>query len=224
MKILSRKQPYWQQCMLTFVLWMSLCVVVGSDKKLELFEAFSFNFFVVSQSLLLFLGDSPQGLEPPPGVRGASALAVIFIKWFLLLAWLILALLLTPRPFARRAIVDSLSLELSGELKVEWELNVDLLNVKLNSVGLLSDSDNVFFIFLSFLSLHGAQLWNSPGWTYIHAAPRNLLVGVCAAGLHFQAHAEGCQPAVWHWWHQLCVSWRILFLSLSTWSSAGNLP
>lgn len=59
---------------------MSLFVVVSGDKKLELFEAFSFNLFVVSQSLLMFLGDSPQGLEPPPGVRRASALAVVFME------------------------------------------------------------------------------------------------------------------------------------------------
>ena len=77
-----------------------------------------------------------------------------------------------------------------------------------NSVWLMSWYDTRVFSSSigeasSFLSLAGAQLWNSPGWTYIHAAPHDLFVGVCAAGLHFQAHAEGCQPAVWHWWHRL---------------------
>ena len=82
-------------------------------------------------------------------ILGGGSLAVVFMEQFLLLARLILALLLTPGAFVRRAIVASLSLKLSGELKVEWELNVDLFNFKLSGVSLLSDSDNVFFIFLA---------------------------------------------------------------------------
>ena len=60
-----------------------------------------------------------------------------------------------------------------------------LFKLMLKSVSLLSDSSDISLVSLS-------------GW----ATPRIPFKGVCAAELHIQAHAEGCQLGVWHWWHR----------------------